>query len=115
MVNLSADETDYLLLCQFFVQLEELTERQSFTPTKEACDNMLIVIKRALRQAANYKKLINLAGHWQDGSCGTVKLHWDDATRTAFVNVNKKQFYVEGGNFEAAIGQIPDNDGKGEG
>lgn len=59
-------------------------------------------------KADQWDKLVALAGHWQDGSCETVKLGWDDATRTASIQVGKHSYYVEGGGFEEALGQAPE-------
>lgn len=71
-------------------------------------------VMAAVKKAAMWDKLIELAGHWQDGSCETVKLGWDDATRTAFIQVGKKSYYKEGCGFEAALEQVPDEITKGD-
>lgn len=99
------DQKDYELLINLFVELEDLTESQSFTPTKEACENMLKLIKKLAEAEARYKKLIDLAGHWQDGSCETVSFGWDDATRMVYIHVGKRVYH--GDSFEQVLKEIP--------
>lgn len=74
--------------------------------------------KRTAEKAAMWDALMEMCGHWQDGSQATVKLWQDDATRTAGITVdpgtgsrNEKRYYVERGDFEAAIRQyVKEND-----
>ncbi len=68
--------------------------------------------KRDHRDAERWRKLIRLCGYLQDDSQTIVKLFQDDATRTAFIAVGtgsrRKDYFVDGGSFEAAIDQAPD-------
>lgn len=57
-----------------------------------------------------WKKLISLAGYVQDGSCETVSLFWDDATRTALIQVGKKTYGRDGCGFETALSLIPEQE-----
>lgn len=58
------------------------------------------------RDAADWRKITALIGHWQDGSAETVKLGWDDATRTAFIGVGNKGY--SGASFSQILAEIPD-------
>jgi len=49
-------------------------------------------ILKALDQADYWKGLKNLIGFVQDGSNTTVKIFWDDATTTAYIQVGKKSY-----------------------
>lgn len=51
--------------------------------------------------AKRWRKLVDLAGHWQDGSDCTVTLAQDDATRTYHLDVGKHSYVAE--SFAAAL------------
>lgn len=53
------------------------------------------------RDAARWRKLTELVGHWQEGSNGIVRLFQDDATRECFIEVDGKADY--GPSFESVI------------
>ncbi len=59
------------------------------------------------QKAAAWDTLMELCGHWQDGSQADVRLLQDDATCTCLIATgygpNCRRFYVERGSFEAAI------------
>lgn len=50
-----------------------------------------------------WKAFCSLAGHLQNGSHTVVKLFQDDATRTCFIQVGKKDYYRDGQGFDAAL------------
>jgi len=61
-------------------------------------------------KAAMWDTLMEMCGHWQDGSQQTVTLIQDDATRTAIIKVEHghtrvSRYYIERGSFEAAIAE----------
>lgn len=60
------------------------------------------------REAAMWRKLIGLAGYWQNGSETLVTLAQDDATRTCFLKVGKATYY--GNSFAAALSEAPEPD-----
>jgi hypothetical protein len=45
------------------------------------------------KDAAMFRALIELAGHFQDDSFTTIRLSGDDATRTWMLEVGKQTFY----------------------
>jgi len=55
--------------------------------------------------AARWRKLVELAGYWQNGSETEVKLVQDDATRQCILGVGKARYYA--GSFAGAIDQVP--------
>lgn len=59
------------------------------------------------QKAAAWDTLMELCGHWGDGSQTDVRLVQDDATCTCVIyagyGTRTNRFYVERGSFEAAI------------
>jgi hypothetical protein len=58
------------------------------------------------RKAEAWDLLMELCGHWQDGSQQQVTLSQDDATRTCFIHTPKTSFFVDGQGFLAAIAAL---------
>lgn len=63
--------------------------------------NLLLNRKRVMDQleqdAMNWRNLLEVAGHWQDGSDEIVTLYQDDATRECLVKVG----------YESKFGRVP--------
>lgn len=63
-----------------------------------------------MRDAENWRKLMRIAGHWQDGSDTVITLQQDDCTRQAIITVKTVgvRFPTDyaGSSFESALSKI---------
>lgn len=59
------------------------------------------------QKAQAWDALMEICGHWQDGSQERVTLFQDDATKTCVIRVGEKpkdkHYFKEGGSFELAL------------
>lgn len=61
------------------------------------------------RDAERWRKLIRLTGSTLDGSDTTVKLFWDDATRSSHIMVGKEFYGTDNRSFESVIDSISES------
>lgn len=63
-------------------------------------------VNPVVRNAARWEALIDLCGHWQDGSDQTVTLITDDATRSRLIRVGKQILGTDRSTFESIIDDV---------